>query len=70
MIPPRRSFWISQYNIIMRCRNNDGGVGIFIKDSINFKVNEDLSVFIPSVHESLFIEIEFESHEKVIAAGI
>ena len=51
------------HNIITRCRNEDGrgGVGLFIKDSINFKVREDLSVFIPHVYESLFVEVENEA---------
>ena len=33
------------HNVITRCRNEDGrgGVGLFRKDSINFKVREDLS---------------------------
>jgi hypothetical protein len=60
------------HNIIMRCRNDEsrGGVGLFIKDSINFKVRDDLSVFIPHVYESLFIEMENESHKKIIAGVI
>jgi hypothetical protein len=60
------------HNIITRCRNEDGrgGVGLFIKDSINFKVREDLSVFIPHVYESLFVEVENESHKKIIAGVI
>jgi len=50
------------HNIITRVRdiNDDcrGGVGLFTKDNIDFKVRDDLSVFIPHVFESLFIEIK------------
>ena len=30
---------------------------IFIKETINYKIPNDLSVFIPHVYESLFVEI-------------
>ena len=48
------------HNLIARCRDNGprGGVGLFIKETINHKIREDLSVFIPHVFESLFVEIE------------
>ena len=60
------------HNILTRCRNDDGrgGVGLFVKDSINFRVREDLSVFIPHVYESLFIEVELGSHKKLIAGVV
>jgi len=47
------------HNIITRCRNNGngGGVGLFVKDEFDFKIRNDLSVFVPHVFESLFIEI-------------
>ena len=43
-------------NIITLCRdnNNGGGIGLFVKD---FKIRNDLSVFVPHVFESLLIEI-------------
>ncbi|KAK2149304.1 hypothetical protein LSH36_455g01026 [Paralvinella palmiformis] len=64
--------YVRYHNIITRCRNEDGrgGAGLFIKDSINFKVREDLSVFIPHVYESLFVEVENESYKKIIAGFI
>ena len=33
------------------------GVGLFVKEGINYKERKDLSVFIPHVFESLFVEI-------------
>ena len=37
--------------------DNHGGVGFFIKEGISYSVRTDLSIFIPHVIESLFIEI-------------
>ena len=44
--------------IITRTRDDDchGGVGIFIRDHINFKIRDDISIFIPHVVETIFIE--------------
>jgi len=53
---------ISEYqNIIMWNKNDDDrDVGLFIKDSINFKVREDLCVLLPHAYESLFTKTESE----------
>ena len=47
------------HNLISRTRSDGGrgGVGLFVKDKINYKIREDLSCFIPHVFESLFIEV-------------
>ena len=47
------------HTIIGRNRDDGprGGVGLFIKDNINFIIREDISVFIPHVIETIFIEI-------------
>ena len=60
------------HNLITRCRDDDGrgGVGLSIKESINFKVRHDLSVFIPHVFESLFVEINMNSNMKSIVGII
>ena len=34
-----------------------GGVGIYVKNGIDYKIREDLSLFIPHIFESIFIEI-------------
>lgn len=47
-----------------------GGVALFIKDSLDFKIRDDLSVFIPHVFESLFIEVESESGKPTIVGVI
>jgi hypothetical protein len=40
-----------------RKNNNRGGVGLFIKESHNYTIGDDLSVFIPHIFQSLFSEI-------------
>ena len=46
------------HNIITRCRDNSsrGGVGLFVKENITYKIRDDISSFIPHVFESVFIE--------------
>ena len=46
------------HELITRVREDGsrGGVGLFIKNEINYKIRDDLSVFIPHVFESLLIE--------------
>ena len=43
---------------------------MFIKDSIQFHIREDLSVFIPHVFESVFVEINTNSNKKSIIGVI
>ena len=39
------------HNLLSSCRDDSprGGVGIFVKDNINYKMRDDISVFIPHV---------------------
>ena len=43
-----------------------GGVGIYVKDSLSYEVREDLSVFIPHVFETVFIEINIKNKHIII----
>ena len=60
--------------LLLCCRgdNDDcrGGVALFIKDTVDFKIRNDLSVFIPHVYESIVIEISPESGKKIIVGVI
>lgn len=60
------------HSIIARCRDDDGrgGVGLFVKDNINYKIREDLSAFIPHVFESLFIEVINQTEKNTIVGVI
>ena len=59
------------HNLITRCRDDGprGGVGLFIKQTVNYKIREDLSVFIPHVFESVFVET-INKTEKNTLVGI
>lgn len=58
------------HDLQYKTRNsNGGGVGLYIKDNLNYKVRDDLSVFIPHVIETLFVEICL-SKSKSLIAGI
>ena len=60
------------HDLITRVREDGsrGGVGLFIKNEINYKIRDDLSVFIPHVFESLFIEIGSKSDHKRSIIGV
>lgn len=47
--------------------NSKGGVGIFVNNSYQYKHRPDLSLFIPHIFESLFIELSFD--KKCIIIG-
>ena len=51
-----------------RDENDDchGGVGLYIKDTIPLKERSDLSVFIPHIIESLFVEITIGSTNIIL----
>ena len=59
------------HDLLSRCRTDSsrGGVGLFIKDSFNFKIREDLSIFIPHIIETLFVEI-INKHERNTIIGV
>jgi hypothetical protein len=60
------------HNLLSSCRDDSprGGVGIFIKDHINYKIRDDISVFIPHVFESIFLEISNRSTKNEIVGII
>jgi hypothetical protein len=39
--------------------NSRGGVGIYVKNKYKYKQRPDLSIFIPNVFKSIFVEIIF-----------
>ena len=57
------------YNI--RDENDDGhgGVGLFINSNFQYNIRTDLSVFIPHVCETLFVEIKLTPKSKPIIIG-
>lgn len=57
------------YQFISNCRKSHkgGGVGLYIKNSINCKVRDDLTIMDDKIFESLFVEIKCA--EKTILFG-
>ncbi len=57
------------YNFISNCRKSHkgGGVGIYVLDTLNYKVRNDLTIMDDKIFESLFIEIKCK--DKAIVYG-
>ena len=53
-------------NIREETDDGRGGVGIFIKDKYTFNIRTDLSVFLPHVLESLFVELVIPKRKNII----
>ena len=43
-----------------------GGVGVYVKDSIDFDERKDLNIFIPNVFESIFVEMQIAKKQVII----
>ena len=63
---------LGYHDLLTRCREDGtrGGVGLFMKDNINYRVRDDLSVFMPHVFESLFIELVHKANKHTIVGVI
>ena len=46
-------------------KERGGGLSLFIRDNLNFKVREDLNRMLPSI-ETLFIETQFKNKSYII----
>ena len=60
------------HDVISRCREGSsrGGVAMFINDRYDYEIRNDLSVFIPHVFESLFIEVSLPGSKNQIIGVI
>ncbi len=60
--------------LISKTRADDddshGGVGLYIKEHLSYSLRSDLSVFIPHVIETLFVEVNLNKTKKVILGVI
>ena len=70
-IPPNTFYNLDGYHTLehkVRSTEDDGrgGVGLFINSNLKYKVRPDLSVFIPHVCESLFIELTIQTGKSMI----
>ncbi len=58
------------YNTRSRENGSRGGVGIYVRDHLTYIDRPDISVFIPHVFESLFIEVQINSKQSIIIGNI
>ena len=63
---------IEGYNLeeVHRSKRKQGGVAIFIKDGIKYRVRDDLTVFQEGLFESIFIEVIDNKDKNVIIGEI
>ena len=47
-----------------------GGVGVYVKNNIKFKILNNLSIFTDRIFESIFIEIQLENKTKFVIGNI
>ena len=60
------------HDVIYRCREDcsRGGVALYINDRYDYTIRKDLSVFIPRVIETLFVEVSLPDSKKQIIGVI
>ena len=60
------------HELVFKSRSNarGGGVGFYIREGLNFKVIEELSLFNERIFESLCVEIEFPNKRKMLFVSL
>ena len=60
------------HELVFKSRSNarGGGVGFYIREGLNFKVIDELSLFNESIFESLCVEIEFPNKRKMLFVSL
>ena len=63
---------IPGYRLICKNRKNskNGGVGILVKDNINYKIREDLSEFYETEFETCFVEITHTKGKNLVIGSL
>ena len=69
------NYSITGYHDILSNTRHDsddghGGVGIYINENMSFLKRDDLTIFIPHVIESLFVEVKINSEKSIIVGVI
>ncbi len=67
------NYEIAGYHPILyktRTDSNRGGIGLYINETMTYTIREDLSLFIPHVYESLFVEIHVTQSRNIICGII
>jgi len=66
-------FQIEGYNFIYKSRKTGvqgGGVGIYIRKDLKFKLVPEYSIFIDKVIETIFVEIEVNEKKKILVSSV
>ena len=72
-IPDPLLYQLSNYQLLesnTRINTRGGGVGIFVKNGINFNVLKQYSIFSERIIETLFVEILDGSNQKIIIGSV
>ena len=54
----------------LRQESRGGGVGIYVKNHLSFKILKQYSIFVERIFESLFIEINLSGNKKIIVGSV
>ena len=71
--PEKTNFSLPGYHpLIFKLRSSaqGGGVGIFIKDNLKFKLLPEKSIFVERLFEAIFVEVELPSQSKIIIGSM
>ena len=66
-------FPLANYHMLetnLRSETRGGGVGIYVKNHLSFKILKQYSVFVERIFESLFIEITLSGNKKIIVGSV
>ncbi len=55
-----------QFNIRNEHASSRGGVAMYIKNNLEYKQRSDLSIFIPHIFESIFVEIRHNNKSMIV----
>ena len=72
-IPDDELFKLPGYKFIHKSRDNNvqgGGIGIYVKEEYSFRIIPEYSIFLDKIIESLFVEIELGSKQKVVVSSV
>ena len=72
-VPDNSMFPLNFYHPLqtnLRQGARGGGVGIYVKENISFKILNKFSIFVERIFESLFVEVTLASGKKLIIGSI
>jgi hypothetical protein len=55
-----------EFTVRKDSNSSKGGIGIYINDSYTYKIRNDLSIFMPNIFESIFLEVTVAKKHIII----